>query len=142
VLLGTAVLTPFRSAEAQRVDHELGIQGYAVFAEGEEFGAQLYGAVRPTRRGRFSLSVGAGVEEEGVRYRVEGLGHLLLSPRRSRGAGLYAAGGLGLAGREDDGLRLIGVVGLDGVPGARRGWVIEGGFGGGWRLTAGLRWRR
>lgn len=141
-LLGVVVLAPFRSAEAQRVDHELGVQGYAVLEEGAEFGAQLYGAVRPTRRGRFSLSVGAGAIEGSARYRVEGLGHLLLSPRNTRGTGLYAAGGLGLAGRGEYDLRLLGVVGLEGRPGGRRGWVLEGGVGGGWRLTAGLRWRR
>jgi hypothetical protein len=141
-LLVAGVLVPCRSAEAQRMDRELGVQGYAVLTEGEEFGAQLYGALRPSRRGRFSLSVGAGSMSGSARYRLEGLGHLLLSPRRTRGTGLYAAGGLGVAGRGEYDLRLVGVVGIEGRPGARRGWVVEGGFGGGWRLTAGLRWRR
>jgi hypothetical protein len=126
----------------QQVRREVGLQGYAVLADGEEFGAQLYGAVRPTRRGRISLSLGAGSAEGSLRYRVEGLGHVSLSPRRTRGAGLYAAGGLGVAGRGEYDVRLIGVVGLEGRPGAGQGWVLEGGFGGGWRLTAGLRWRR
>jgi hypothetical protein len=141
-LLGVAMFAPLRPALAQRVDRELGVQVYSALADGEEFGVQLYGAVRPTRRGRVSLSVGAGSGEGSLRYRVEGLGHVLLSPRRTRGAGLYAAGGLGLAGRGEYELRLIGVVGLEGRPGARRGWVVEGGFGGGWRVSAGLRWRR
>jgi hypothetical protein len=140
-LLGVAVLAPCGPAEAQRVDRELGMQGYTALAEGAEFGAQLYGAVRPTRRGRFSLSVGVGSIEGGVRYRLEGLGHLLLSPRKTQGTGLYAAGGIGVAGRGEYDLRLVGLVGVEGRPGARRGWVVEGGFGGGWRLTAGLRWR-
>jgi hypothetical protein len=140
-LLGVTVLAGYRPVEAQGIDRELGIQGYAVVAEGEELGAQLYGAIRPTRRGRFSLSVGAGAIEGRTRYRLEGLGHLLLSPRRTVGTELYVAGGLGVAGRDEYQVRLIGLVGVEGRPGARRGWVVEGGIGGGWRLTAGLRWR-
>jgi hypothetical protein len=127
---------------AQRVGREFGVQGYALLGDADRAGGGLYLARRAGPRGRVSLFGGAGGGEGGASGRVEVLAHLLVAPRRQRGAAPYLAGGLGLdiAGRTE--ARLVAAVGLEGSPGGRRGWVLEGGVGGGWRVVAGWRWRR
>lgn len=127
---------------AQTVRSEFGVQGYALLGDADRGGAGLYLARRAGPRGRISLFAGAGGGEGGASGRGEALVHLLVSPGRRRGAAPYLAGGLGVdvAGRTE--ARLVALIGLEGSPGGRRGWVLEGGVGGGWRLAAGWRWRR
>ncbi|HSB55661.1 MAG TPA: hypothetical protein VLD58_14975, partial [Gemmatimonadales bacterium] len=73
--------------------------------------------------------------------RGELLAQFLLSPGRTRGAGLYGLGGVaGQAGRRDRGFLVLGL-GLEGAPGGASGWFAEAGVGGGARVAAGWRWR-
>jgi hypothetical protein len=56
--------------------------------------------------------------------------------------GAYAGGGVaGIAGPDDRGY-LVLLLGIEAGPGARGGWALEAGVGGGLRLAAGYRWRR
>lgn len=127
---------------AQTIRTELGLQAYALLGDADRGGAGLYLARRAGPRGRISLFTGVGGGEGGASGRAEALVHLLVSPRRLKGAVPYLAGGLGLDVADRSEARLVALVGLEGSPGARRGWVVEGGVGGGWRLAAGWRWRR
>ena len=55
---------------------------------------------------------------------------------------MYLAGGIaGVGGPEDEGY-LVLAIGIEHRPGARSGWFVEGGVGGGARVAAGYRWRR
>jgi hypothetical protein len=123
---------------AQRVNRELGVQGYGLFGDGPRLGAGAFGAFRVGPRARLSLLAG-GDDRAG---RVEGMVHLLLAPARKRGVGGYLAGGLAADLAEEADARIVAVVGIEGTPGGRGGWVLETGVGGGWRVAAGWRWRR
>lgn len=127
---------------AQSLHSELGLQAYTLFGNADQVGGGLLVARRAGPRGRISLFAGAGNREGRVTGRGEVLVHLLVSPGRRRGAAPYLAGGLGLDVADRTEARLVALVGLEGSPGARRGWVLEGGVGGGWRVVAGWRWRR
>lgn len=76
--------------------------------------------------------------------RVEATGQFLLEPGERRGAGPY--GGLGLAFVGANGARgasyLTALVGVEAASGAREGWYVELGLGGGIRIAAGRRLRR
>ncbi|HVX87782.1 MAG TPA: hypothetical protein VG940_02560 [Gemmatimonadales bacterium] len=127
---------------AQRIGREFGVQGYALLGDADQAGGGLFVARRAGPRGRISFFAGAGGGGQRVTGRGEALVHLLVAPGRRRGAAPYLAGGLGLDVATRSEARLVAVVGLEGSPGARQGWVIEAGVGGGWRLSAGWRWRR
>ncbi|HTK55305.1 MAG TPA: hypothetical protein VL295_00660 [Gemmatimonadales bacterium] len=135
-------LAPGSRLWAQTIRSELGIQAYGLFGDADGGGGGLYLAHRAGPRGRISLFAGAGGGEGGASGRAEALVHLLVSPARRRGAAPYLAGGLGLDIADRTEARLVALIGLEGSPGGRRGWVLEGGVGGGWRLAAGWRWRR
>ena len=126
---------------AQTVRSELGVQAYTLLGDAGRGGAGLYVARRAGPRGRVSLFAGGGGGKGGVSGRGEALVHLLVAPGRLRGAAPYLAGGLGIDLADRSEARLVVLVGLEGGPGARRGWVLEGGVGGGWRVAAGWRWR-
>lgn len=98
-------------------------------------------ALRIGRRDRLVGWAGLGVAEGRFAARGEGAYHFLLSPE-TRAAGVYLGGGI--AATQVEGWRglLIGVVGIEAAPGARRGWFAEAGFGGGVRVAAGFRWRQ
>jgi len=98
-------------------------------------------AVRIGRRDRLVGWVGLGVGDGRFAARGEGAYHFLLSPE-SRAAGIYLGGGIAAAAAAGWRGLLIGVVGIEAAPGARRGWFAEAGFGGGVRLAAGFRWRQ
>ncbi len=135
-----AVLPP-RAASAQQV-RELGVQGVATTADPVLAAAGLYGAVRPSLHTRLSLALMPGIADGAAAGRAELVAHLLATPTRAHGAGLYVGGGLaGVVGLVDRAY-LVLVAGVEGQPGGRSGWVLEGGVGGGLRLSAGWRWRR
>jgi hypothetical protein len=101
----------------------------------------LYAALRPSARARLAATIGAGVSGGQAAARGELLGHFLLSPAATRRPGAYVGGGVaGVVGPVDQGYIVL-VVGLEAAPGARAGWAVEAGVGGGVRLTAGWRWR-
>ena len=100
------------------------------------------GAIRTSARTRVSLALGLGGSDGEAAWRGELLAHFLLHPDRRHGAGIYGAGGLALvAGPVDQGY-LVLTLGLEANPGGPSGWFVEGGVGGGARLSAGYRWRK
>lgn len=128
-------------AEAQRVTE---VGAHALFTTSSPALAVggVYGAVRASQRVRIALTAGAGVADGDAAGRGELLGHFLLNPAGRRGAGVYAGGGIaGVVGPVDDGY-LVLLVGVEARPGARSGWAVELGVGGGVRIAIGYRWRR
>lgn len=139
LLVAAACLVP-APAVAQRAS-ELGVQVIGTAQDDGLAVAGLSGALRPARRLRLLLSAGAGSAAGEFVFRSELLGHFLLSPA-TRGIGLYGGGGVALvAGPRETGY-LVLLLGVEQAPGARSGWFVEGGLGGGVRGAAGYRWRR
>ncbi len=128
-------------AEGQEIRHELGLQGIVLAGEATSVGGGGYWAVRPSARARISLFAGGGRVDGRGFGRGEVLAHFLLAPAKRRGVEPYLAGGLALDHATRTDLRIVALLGIEGRPGARRGWIVEGGVGGGWRFAAGWRWR-
>jgi hypothetical protein len=97
--------------------------------------------LRTSRRTRVSVAAGVGAVDGEVAWRGELLAHFLLSPGRRRGAGFYGAGGVAVVGGPVEQGYVVLTLGLEERPGARSGWFVEAGVGGGARLAAGYRWR-
>lgn len=123
---------------------EVGAAATVVLAHRAFWGGELDVARRPGGQGRFAIAAAAGQYEHALGVRLEATAQFLLQPGERRGAGPY--GGLGLAFVGGQGARgagyLTALLGIDVAPGARRGWYVELGLGGGVRLAAGLRFRR
>jgi hypothetical protein len=123
---------------------ELSAAAFAALSARDFFG--LAGGVsrRLDSQTRVAALAAAGSLEGGGAFRLEGTFQLIVNPSGRGGAGLYAGtgvawqGGRGTAGRG----WITALLGLEGAPGARRGWFAEVGLGGGVRLVLGLRWRR
>jgi hypothetical protein len=132
-----AVATP---AGAQQVK-ELGIQAIGTLSDPALAVGGVYGAWRPSRRGRISAALGVGGSGGKTGWRGELLGHFLLAPSRRHGPGFYTAGGVAVVGGSADRGYLVLAVGIEDRPGGSSGWFAEAGVGGGARLSAGYRWR-
>jgi hypothetical protein len=138
--LAATLLTGATPAVAQRVV-ELGVTAIGTTANPAVLVAGGSVGLRTSTRTRLSAALAGGTSDGDFAWRGELLGHFLLSPGRRTGVGLYGAGGVALAeGRVDQGY-LVLTLGLEDRPGARRGWFVEAGLGGGARLAAGYRWR-
>jgi hypothetical protein len=124
---------------------EYGLHAVATFATPDLVAGGGYAAVRSGERARLALTLAAGTADGDVAFRGELLGHFLLSPRATHGVGFYALGGAAVADVEStgdtQGYMVLGI-GVESHPGARRGWALEAGIGGGFRIAAGYRWRR
>jgi hypothetical protein len=126
---------------AAQVTRELGVQALVTTANPALVTGGLYGAVRPGLRFRLAATLGAGVSDGRAAGRGELLAHFLLSPAVLGRPGVFAGGGIaGVVGPVDQGY-VVAVVGVEGAPGGRSGWVAEAGVGGGVRLSVGWRWR-
>lgn len=126
-----------------------------VAAQGKELGLHLVGTAsvpeavallpefswRPGGRVRVALSAGAGVASDAWVFRGEAMVHAMMQPRRGQGTGWYLGAGLATRAGRDDGEFLVLTAGVEASPGARAGWHVELGVGGGTRLAAGYRWR-
>jgi hypothetical protein len=128
-------------AAAQQV-RELGVTGIATASDPALAVGGAYAGLRTSRRTRVSVAVGVGASDGDAAWRGELLAHFILSPARRHGAGLYGASGVAVVGGPVDQGYLVLTLGLEGRPGARSGWFVEAGVGGGARLAAGYRWRR
>jgi hypothetical protein len=135
-----AALVAATPAGAQQVK-ELGIQAIGTLSDPELAVGGVYGAWRPSSRGRISAAAGVGGSGGEAAWRGELLGHFLLAPARKHGPGVYAAGGVAVVGGSADRGYLILAVGIEDRPGEATGWFAEVGVGGGARLAAGYRWR-
>ncbi len=139
-LSAAAALAAATPAGAQQVK-ELGIHATGTLSDPALGVAGVYGAWRPSARGRVSAALGVGVSDGDAAWRGELLGHFLLAPRRRSGIGAYLAGGLAVVGGPVDRGYLVLGLGIEGRPGAASGWFAEVGVGGGARLSVGHRWR-
>jgi hypothetical protein len=121
---------------------EAGLQAVLTAADPAVLTAGVTASLRPSARVRVALYGGGGVSDgEGV-GRAEFVTHFLLNPRSAR-AGVYGGGGIaGVVGSGHADGYLVLALGIEGAPGGRGGWFVEGGVGGGGRLAAGYRWRR
>jgi hypothetical protein len=123
------------------VGREVGIQAFATLAAPSFAGGALSVAWRPGGRTRLALLAAAGARDGSLAARGEALLHYLIAPNRRRGLGFYGLGGLaGVTGRGDAAYLVLGL-GVESAPGGRSGWMLEGGVGGGVRLSAGWRYR-
>jgi hypothetical protein len=129
------------AAAAQRAA-EIGLHALLTTSAPVLWAGGVYGAFRPSTRFRIAATVAAGEAGGDLAARGELLGHFLLNPTNRGGTGAYAGGGVaGIAGPDDRGY-LVLLLGIEASPGARAGWALEAGVGGGLRLAAGYRWRR
>jgi hypothetical protein len=127
-------------AAAQRAA-EIGLHALLTTSSPVLWAGGVYGAFRPSARFRIAATVAAGEAGGEMAARGELLGHFLLNPTNRGGTGAYAGGGVaGTAGPDDRGY-LVLLLGIEAGPGARAGWALEAGVGGGLRLAAGYRWR-
>ncbi len=127
--------------EAQRIQ-EIGVHSTLTTADPTTWVGGVYGALRPSSRVRVAAQLGAGVAGDAFGWRGEVLWHFLLKPRERRGLGVYGGGGVAVAGGPDTEGFVVVVIGLEARPGARSGWALEVGIGGGVRFSVGYRWRR
>jgi hypothetical protein len=87
------------------------------------------------------VSFGAGFQGDSASARAEAALEYQLTPRAA-GMGLYFGGGLaGVVGGGRGGFLLL-YLGIEQAPGRRRGWALEAGLGGGFRVRAAYHWRR
>ena len=142
LLLSLAGLAPPPLAAQRSRVREIGLQGTVLATDPAMVLGGVYGAIRTSPRTRLALTASAGTAGGAVAWRGELLAHFLLNPRSTRRAGVYGGGGVAVAGTAAASRGYVVVLlGLEGRPGARAGWFIEAGLGGGFRAAAGWRWR-
>jgi hypothetical protein len=128
-------------AQVRSPRYELGAVALAIVETPTVIGVGLHAAVRPGGNARIALNVVPAGSDGRAVARGELLVHFILSPQRQKGVSPYALGGVaGVTGAGTAGYMVVGL-GVESSPGGRRGWALEGGVGGGVRLTAGWRWR-
>lgn len=126
-------------AQAQ-VRREAGVEALGMLAHPGFAGGGLWGAVRTSERLRLGSLLAFGEHRDQV-LRGEVVAQFLLDPDRTDGAGLYAGGGIAAESGALGQAWVVAMIGIEGAPGGRSGWMAEIGVGGGVRLAAGWRWR-
>jgi hypothetical protein len=141
VVAAAAALTLASPASAQQAE-ELGFKATSLLARKHPYyGAGFSAAYRTGGRVRIGFASTYGVSNAEPSGRAELTGHLMASPTRHGGWGLYGFGGAGFeVGWRDQGYLVLGV-GLESNPAGRRGFHVEAGIGGGFQLSAGWRAR-
>ena len=135
-VVASACAAPARA----QIRRELGVEAVALAADPGFAGAGFWGALRPSPRLRLGALALVG-NRDGTAFRGEAVAHFLLDPARRRGAALYAGGGLAAESGPRGQAWVVAAIGVEGAPGAVRGWVAELGVGGGVRIAVGWRWR-
>jgi hypothetical protein len=125
---------------AQRVA-ELGAQVTALVARPGSMVGGVYGALRTSTRTRISVGAGIGGALGQTVLRGELLVHFMLSPTRRNGVAPYVAGGVAVESEPVEEGYLVLTLGLESRPGAKSGWFVETGVGGGARIAVGFRYR-
>lgn len=123
-----------------------GLGGLAVGSDDPYAGVRGELVLLPVSRIRLEAAVAgvAGLERDGGSgARGELLAQFHLSPFALQGWGVYGSGGIAYVARDRRPGRayLVLGLGLERAPGRRRSIFIESGFGGGYRLAVGVRWR-
>lgn len=141
-LATAALLTAWPAlAGAQNPRFEAGGQVLGLLADRDYVGAGPWLGWRVAPSFRLGLLATVGTQASQTAGRLELAGHFLVDPGRKRGAGIYLAAGVACNVADDSRAFLMAGIGVEGSPGGRGGWVLELGAGGGWRATAGYRWR-
>ncbi|HEY2805153.1 MAG TPA: hypothetical protein VGI92_04765 [Gemmatimonadales bacterium] len=99
---------------------------------------------RDAGRTRISVALAGGAADGGrPAGRAELAWHFLLDPGKRKGMSVYGGGGVAVTAIQYAKVRpwLQVLAGIESSPGARSGWFLEGGFGGGLRVATGLRFR-
>lgn len=140
-LLLMAAGAPVSAAAGQQV-RELGAQALATASDPVLVGGGVWAGLRPSLRLRIGATLAAGLAGGRAAGRGELVAHFLVNPTAATGLTPYLGGGV--AGVVDSAERgyLVALVGIEGRPGARAGWAVELGVGGGARLALAYRWRR
>jgi len=125
--------------------HETQLWAVGLDSRPAVFAAGLGVAWRDAGRTRIGGALAGGTTDDGhAALRAEAAWHFLLDPGRGRGLALYGGGGIALTAVDGGSARAFvqAVVGVETGPGARAGWFLEAGFGGGARVATGIRWRK
>lgn len=124
---------------------ELSLGGVASLARRTFIGAELGIARRPSAESRIALALAGGTAPPGDRAvaRAQVTIQLLVNSAARSGVGIYAGVGTAfLARRGSPGQGYLAVLlGVEGAPGRRQSWFVEGGLGGGARAAGGWRVR-
>ncbi len=140
VALATGVLCA--PAHAQRA-WEWQALGLATIADRDFYGGGLGLGHRTDGRMRFQVLANVGTSDSAFAVRPEAMISFHLNPYKRRGVSPYAAGGIALLFTESDNAQyIVAVLGLEGSPGAKWGWFLEAGVGGGVRIAGGIQLRK
>jgi len=122
---------------------EFQAHGLATFAEDRFLGGGLGLAMRTDGRMRVGLYANGGAFGGDPAFRPELTASFHLNPYKRAGVSPFVGGGVAVV-LTGDATReyLVGTIGLEWRPGARHGWFLEAGIGGGVRVSAGLQLRR
>ena len=114
-----------------------------VFASRDFGGGELGFAVRPGAQSRIVLRSAAGAEAGAPAIRAEGAAQFVLWPQVTSGITPLASLGLAFRGAEHThgAGYIIASLGVEQAPGRSRGWYVDAGVGGGFRVLAGMHWR-
>jgi hypothetical protein len=120
--------------------YEVGLAGLATLSGTSFAGGGLTAAIRSGGRTRVVFSAFPGSHGDEFAGRAELSVQYLLTPGRMQGWSFYGSGGIaGVTGPRSNGFVMLGL-GVESAPGNRSGWILEGGVGGGARISIG--WRR
>lgn len=127
---------------------ELSLGGAASLARRTFIGAELGIAHRPSGESRIALALAGGTAPtappgDRAVARAQVTIQLLVNSAARSGVGIYAGVGTAfLARRGSPGQGYLAVLlGVEGAPGRRQSWFVEGGLGGGARAAGGWRVR-
>jgi hypothetical protein len=122
---------------------ELSLGAAASMARRTFIGAELGVAHRPSGESRIALALAGGNAGDRAAARAQVTIQLLVNAAARSGVGIYAGVGTAfLARRGSPGQGYLAVqLGVEGAPGRRESWFVEGGLGGGARAAGGWRVR-
>lgn len=122
---------------------ELSVGAAAALARRTFIGAEVGVAHRPSGESRIALALAGGTAGQQAAARAQVTIQLLVNSAARAGVGIYAGVGTAfLARRGSPGQGYLAVLlGVEGAPGRRQSWFVEGGLGGGARAAGGWRMR-
>ena len=102
VAAGLFAVLASRESEAQQA-REFGVQGVVVAEDPAFVAGGLFAGLRTTRRMRLAATASVGSADGSTAWRGELLGQFLLNPGSRRAPGMYAGGGVAVAGPDERG---------------------------------------
>ena len=137
LLLGLASLPPALAAQ----DREAGASAFLTTAQATTAGLLVHVGLRPGGTApRLVAALGGGMADGEAVGRGELVAHLIVPHPAGTRVAFYLGGGIaGVTGPDGSGW-LVVLAGVETNPGGANGFAVEGGVGGGARISAG--WRR